>query len=368
MKKQIFTIFFLLLWCFTHIGFAQDMCIFDKNIPIKIGAHFYDYQNYHNIAYFHGGLDLVAPAGTNVYTPIAGKVEVIDYKINATLNPPSFVYTRKSFKKGTKSNTRYLEVAVTNEETKETWMFRHIDPKSIPTAIFKAVSHDVPIKAGTHIGKVAPWIQPVLPERNNYDHVHLEIVDKDGNYINPSKYIKLDKDFYPPIIKDLYIVDAKTNEALPYSLMTKKEVSKEVKFVILANDRMNSSRYLHGLYKASIKINQITPEGHKEEILNENVFQFDKLPFKGDRTQLSKVIYYDSLRLKSSRTRVRSNGNDGPRIFLINLSCGSTTKGYSDCNSFNTKNYPNGNYELEITIEDAASNKRNVTYEFEIKN
>lgn len=368
MKKTFYLLLFISFSIIYKPALSTELSIYHKDIPIKIGAHFYDYQNYHNIAYFHGGLDLVAPAGTDVYTPIEGKVEVLDYNIIAILNPSSFTYKRKPFKKGTVSNTRYLEVAITNEARQETWMFRHIDPNSIPNEVFQAAENQSILKAGTNIGKVAAWIQPVLPERNNYDHIHLEIVDFKGNYINPNLYINIGKDFYPPTIKDLYLVDAKTNEAVAYSSTPNKTISKKVKFVLLANDRMNTARYLHALYKASWKLYKLDENGNKEEVLTENTFQFDKLPFKGDRTQLSKVVYYDSLKLKGSSNRIRANGNDGPRVFLLNLTSGSVENGYSNENYLDTSKLSNGKYELVVEIEDAASNKRIKSYSLKVFN
>lgn len=368
MKKLFYLFLFTCLFTSHNSLEATELRIYEQEVPIKVGAHFYDYQNYHNIAYFHGGLDLVAPAGTKVYTPIEGRVEVLDYTINATLNPPSFVYKRKPFKKGTISNTRYLEVAITNETRQETWMFRHINPSSIPDEIFTAAENNTIVKAGTKIGKVAAWIQPVLPEKPNYDHIHLEILDFDQNYINPGLHLNLGKDFYPPTIKELYVLDTNTNEAVPYSAIGSKAISGKIKLGLLANDRMNSSRYLHAMYKATWTIYRLNSNEEKEEILSEKIFQFDKLPFKGDRTQLSKIIYYDSLKLKASSNRVRANGNDGPRIFLINLTCGSIEKGYSDESCLDTTKLDNGEYELMVEVEDFCSNKRSKSYKFNIFN
>ena len=370
MNKRLMTFVLIFLSLSLSLVRGQNLRIYNKNVPIKVGAHFYDYQNYHNIAYFHGGLDLVAPAGTNVYAPISGTVEVNDYTINALLDPPSFTYFRKPFKKGTVSNTRYLEVAIKDETKKLTWMFRHIEPVSIPDAIYNAAENNSKIASGTLIGRVAAWIQPVLPEKENYDHIHIEIEDEEGNYINPADYLQIDKDYYPPVCKELYVLNVNTNRAYAYSTDNEKLLSDKVKLYILANDRMNSSRYLHGLHSVKWSFAKINNQGKDEIVIPERtVFNFDRLPFKGDRTQLSKTIYEDSLRINGLGTnRVRANGSNGPRIFLINLNSGTSKEEYSNDNILDTSNFENGNYKLQLLIQDLSRNKREKTYLFRIKN
>ncbi|MDD3001131.1 MAG: hypothetical protein PHF29_05190 [Candidatus Riflebacteria bacterium] len=371
MNKRLITSFLIFFSLTLNVVTGQNLRIYNKNVPLRVGAHFYDYQNYHNIAYFHGGLDLVAPAGTNVYTPISGTVQVYDYTINAVLDPPSFTYFRKPFKKGTVSTTRYLEVAVRDETTKKTWMFRHIEPISLPDAIYTAAENNSKIASGTLIGRVAAWIQPVLPEKDNYDHIHIEIEDEDGNYINPADYLQLDKDYYPPVCKELYVLKTDTNRAYAYSTNNEKLLSGKVKFYILANDRMNSTRYLHSLHSIKWSFSKINNQGKDEIVIpQKEVFAFDKLPFKGDRTQLSKVIYEDSLRINgvNSSNRVRANGSNGPRVFLINLNSGTTLEGYSNENVLDTSTLENGTYKLKLLIQDFSRNKREKTYLFRIKN
>jgi hypothetical protein len=91
---------------------------------------------------------------------------------------------------------------------------------------------------------------------------------------------------------------------------------------------MNRSAYQHSIYAAAWSLDHLNNDGSAtNQIPEQEVLRFDRLPFTGERIQLSKVIYRDSLRLGNSR--VRANGADGPRFFLINLTSGTTASGYS---------------------------------------
>ncbi|NLF98136.1 MAG: hypothetical protein GX569_15495 [Candidatus Riflebacteria bacterium] len=334
-------------------------------IAFDVGAQFYDYQNYQNIPYFHGGLDLCAPAGTDVYTPVNGRVSVNDYKIEASASPHRFSYRRTPFRRGMTSNTRYLEVAVV-DETGKSWMFRHIAPDSVPSEIFSAAESGRQIAAGSKIGAVARWHQPVFPEKRNYDHIHLEIIGPDGTYLNPAALVATVKDYYPPVIHNVYAARHDSDEAamLDGNNLT---LNGRIDLVIGANDRMNRSAYQHSIYMAAWSLDHLNTDGSiTNQIPEQQVVRFDRLPFTGERIQLSKVIYRDSLRLGNSR--VRANGADGPRFFLINLTSGTTVSGYSATNHLDTTLLANGRYRLNIKVTDSAGNPRQKSVEFQIRN
>ncbi len=332
----------------------------------EIGAHFYDYQNYHGVPYFHGGLDICADAGTEVFTPVAGQAEIFDYKITASAEPHVFSYSRQKFRRGDVSRTRYLEVAITTSEGHK-WMFRHIDPATVPDHIFRAAERKAAVPAGSTVGRIARWLQPVLPEKRLYNHVHLEILDAGGNYLNPARFVKTSKDYYPPQLHGLYAVKHGTPSAIEIDGRNHAILSGRIDLVGCVTDRMNRAAYRHSIYAASLFIDRIDVAGSTTARIEEyEVFRFDRLPFKGERTQLSKVIFRDQIMVGPKK--LQANASSGPRSFLINFSSGTTKTGYAADKSFDTARYPDGSYLLGISIEDYAGNTRQYRFPISIRN
>ncbi len=333
-------------------------------VRFDVGGQFYDYQNYHEVPYLHGGIDLCAPAGTNVITPVTGKVAINEYNISASARPHKFVYERRRFKKGTRSNTRYLEVAISIKDG-TTWMFRHISPDSVPDQVFRCAEQQTEISAGTIIGKVAPWPHPVLPEKRSYDHIHLEITGPDGSFLNPANFVKTVKDYYPPVIHGLYAQKHGSDAAVLLN-GNNQTINGQIDLVAAVTDRMNQSAYQHSVYKAAFSLFRLGSDKEQEKVLQKTVVNFDKLPIKGDRTQLSLTIYRDYIKTRGGR--IQANGNHGPRFFLLNLTSGCVNNGYSPNNHLDTTSLANGRYQLMVEVADSAGNLRHTTVEFIIRN
>ena len=330
-----------------------------------VGAQFYDFQNYQNVPYFHGGLDLCTPAGTTIYTPVGGMVAINDYKITAANEPHMFSYARRPFKRGESSQTRYLEVAVTTSAG-QIWMFRHVDPSSIPAEVFDCVESGRKLPAGSPVGRVATWLQSVLPEKRLYDHLHLEILDADGSYLNPADLVKTGKDYYPPVIHGVYAARHGSADAKMLNEASVTEVSGNLDLIVAVTDRMNRAGYLHSVQSAAWSLEELGKDGSTRPLEQHEVFRFDKLPFKGERVQLSKVFYRSHLNTPSGK--ITANGSTGPRFFLVNLTCGSKTGGYSAENCLQTSQYSSGQYRLNITVSDRAGNSRQQSFSIRIKN
>ncbi|PKL39409.1 MAG: hypothetical protein CVV41_21030 [Candidatus Riflebacteria bacterium HGW-Riflebacteria-1] len=361
---QVTLVTAFLLFALPLAGAAAELPAIYK-VAFDVGAQFYDYQNYQNIPYFHGGLDLCAPAGTEVFTPVAGRVSVSDYKIVASANPHRFSYQRTPFRRGMTSNTRYLEVSIVDANG-YSWMFRHIDPGSVPAEVFAAAESGKSVTAGSKIGKVARWHQPVFPEKRNYDHIHLEIIGPDGAYCNPAAFTGTVKDYYPPVIHTVYAARHGTDDAVALDA-NNRTLSGKINLVIGANDRMNRAAYQHAIYRAVWSLDRLGDNGSAtSQIPEQEVFKFDRLPFTGERVQLSTVIYRDSLRVDTGR--IRANGADGPRFFLIDLTSGTSSKGYAPTNHLDTTLLANGRYRLNISVSDLTANARQKSVEFQIKN
>jgi len=330
-----------------------------------IGGQFFDYQNYNNVPYFHGGLDLVAPAGTAIYTPVAGTVTISDYKITASNEPHTFSYARKPFRRGDSSQTRYLEVAI-KTDAGLTWMFRHVNPASIPPQVFDYAETGLRVNKGQLIGRVAAWLEPVLPEKRIYDHLHLEILDTQGNYHNPAKYVKTGKDYYPPVLHNVFAARHGSTEAQILNSAAPIKVSGDLDLIVAVTDRMNEAAYQHALYSAIWSLDRLAADGTTEKIEYCEAFRFDILPFTGDRVQLSRVIYRDHLNTPTGK--ISANGSRGPRYFLVNITSGSLATGYSPENCLRTARYRNGLYRLQLQVADNAGNTRQQAFTLQIEN
>ncbi|MEW6711364.1 MAG: hypothetical protein AB1403_16185 [Candidatus Riflebacteria bacterium] len=363
-SNGLFQRYFLLLLFFSALTIQCFSAQTDRTIfkvPFKIGGQFYDYQNYHKIPYIHGGTDFCAPAGTRVFSPVSGQVYINSYQIIASSSPLQFTYIRRPFRRGETSNTRYLEVAVEDTQ-KNLWMFRHIAPNSVPPMVFTLAEKGLPVETGAELGQVGQWPVPVKPEPGNYHHIHVEILASDGVYLNPSQMLAAPKDYYAPEIHDLYFIDHNRNrlfKGVPHPV-----VRGRISIIAGITDRMNDSGYRHSVYSASLEIIRMTPR--PETIRNRMVYNFDKLPFSGDRTQLASIIYRD--RIEADGYSIFANGSDGPRFFLLNLTAGDVKRGYDSYNCLDTGLLSNGLYRCVVNVEDMAGNRRTAIQDFLVKN
>lgn len=330
---------------------------------IQIGAQFHDFQNYSKIPYLHGGMDIRAPAGTSVCTPVSGTVTISSYKIEASKSPLRFAYVRSPFNPENDLISRYIEVSITASDG-TTWCFRHLDPGSIPYQLLQDARNKSVLSAGSSIGNVVAWSDAVLPVTDKYDHIHLEIISPDGSYLNPATLLPPVPDDQPPVIHGLWAVPNEEFTAFggPQNV---PEVRGDIDVVIAVTDTMPGSRYLHSPYRVRAGLRKIN--GTETTVIPpSDVFRFDKLPIKGDRTQLATVIYKD--RVKTASGIIETNGNTGPRFFMLNLTNGNPALGYKPEYALRTTDFPNGAYALDVDVSDYAGNTASRTLEFSIKN
>lgn len=330
---------------------------------IQIGAQFHDFQDYSKVPYFHGGLDIRGPAGTSVCTPVSGRVTLSSYKIEATKSPLRFAYVRTPFKPGHDLSSRYIELRIATSDG-TSWYFRHLDPGSIPYQLLRHAENNTEISAGSLIGNIVPWSEAVLPVAEKYDHIHLEILGPDGSYLNPAAFLPPVPDAQPPVIHGLW--------AVPNEELTAFEdgqscpvVCGDIDFVMAVTDTISGGQYLYSPYRVRASIRSLS--GTKSTVIPPaDVFLFDRLPIKGDRTQLATVIYREQL--KTSSGTIKSNGSGGPRFFLMNLTNGNPALGYKAEYALRTVDLPDGSYALDVEAFDIAGNIASRTLEFSIRN
>lgn len=124
-------------------------------------------------AYFHHGIDMIAPNGTPVHTPCAGQVVNIE-----NYSSPSELY---------------WEVAILDPQG-YVWQYHHIEQSSIPQAIHQAYTayqadhqNGGFIAANALLGSIVPW--PVESFGYIFNHIHLNILAAGDIYLNPLEFL-----------------------------------------------------------------------------------------------------------------------------------------------------------------------------------
>ena len=151
----------------------------------SIGHSMASYQRYSffGSAYFHHGIDIRADAGSDVIASAGGLV------INIENYMPG--------------DDAYWEVAILDSDG-FIWQYHHIERESIPEAIFKAYKEKTPIQSGTKIGEVYYWGIVTFGER--FHHIHLNVLGKNKEYLNPFEFLELLPDRASPEIGDFHVI------------------------------------------------------------------------------------------------------------------------------------------------------------------
>ena len=135
----------------------------------SIGHLMQSYQYYGGDPYFHHGMDVMAPSGTQIYNRSGGQVVNIE-----NYNP---------------GWNLYWEVAVLDSEG-YLWQYHHVDEPTIPdyvwTKYYEYLADPVNggfIPADTWIGSIVYWTVGYPGAPTNFHHIHLNIIGADGKYL-----------------------------------------------------------------------------------------------------------------------------------------------------------------------------------------
>lgn len=358
MKNNIFLLLFFLI---PNLAACQNA--WPVRGFVRVGAQFHDFQNYGKVPYLHGGLDVRAPAGTVVYSPVSGKVTISSYRIDASRTPLRFAYVRSPFTPSGDLSSKYIEVSIVTKDGTN-WCFRHLDPSSIPYHLLSKAESGTDVVAGDSIGNIVPWTEAVLPVTEKYDHIHLEVIASDGSYLNPLPFLAPVPDTQPPTIHGIWAVPNEETVAFGGS-NGNSEVFGDIDFVMAVTDSLPGGGYLYSPYRIRASVRRLdAPAGII--IPFSDVFKFDRLPIRGDRTQLATVIYKE--RMKTAMGVIESNGNGGPRFFLMNLTNGNPALGYKPEYALRTSDLANGRYALDVEASDIGGNTASATLEFSVMN
>lgn len=137
--------------------------------------------------YWHLGLDVISNSGTQVYTPVTGIVtNIVDAEIEDGL-PSSGLYWR-------------IEIL---DEEGLVWTFVHVDKNTFNPEIFDSLKNKTTIKQRTHLANIVDWWW------SDYNHIHIEVIQKDGININPLMLLSSPLDNSKPVIEEIGLVQKK---------------------------------------------------------------------------------------------------------------------------------------------------------------
>jgi hypothetical protein len=135
----------------------------------SIGHVMQSYQYYGGSPYFHHGMDIMAPSGTQIYNRSGGQIVNIENY--------------------TPGNDLYWEVAVLDPEG-YLWQYHHVDHYTIPLYIWNKYNDYLldPVNGGfvpadTWIGNIVWWPVGYPGAPTNFHHIHLNILGADGHYL-----------------------------------------------------------------------------------------------------------------------------------------------------------------------------------------
>lgn len=218
---------------------------------LSIGHTMASYQNYGSNPYFHHGIDGRVDAGDPVYATSGGQVVNIE-----------------NYQPG---NDLYWEIAILDPDG-FLWQFHHIEVDSIPQAIWDKYDEFLAdpinggfIAAGTLIGEVVYW--PVVTFGERFNHIHLNILDGDGDYVNGFAFLEPLNDNQVPEIQAVGLFQ---NGAI----LAGNQVTGNYSLYARVRDLILHTAFYVPPYDLTVAIDD-GPE--------QTVWRFDNLPGGGDR-------------------------------------------------------------------------------------
>ncbi|MGI6740020.1 MAG: Ig-like domain-containing protein [Brevefilum sp.] len=163
----------------------------------QMGLVIQSYQNYSggtSSAYFHHGIDMIAPNGTQVFTRSGGQVVNIE-----------------NYQRG---NDLYWEVAILDPEG-YVWQYHHVDKTTIPQLIHTKFAewrvdpdNGGYVPPDTHIGNIVYW--PVVSMGYRFNHIHLNILAAGDRYLNTLEFHEPIEDNQAPEIQEIGLLNGNT--------------------------------------------------------------------------------------------------------------------------------------------------------------
>jgi len=276
---------------------------------LSIGHNMQSYQDYGGSPYWHDGLDVRSRVDQPIFASTGGKVV--------------------NFENYQPGNPMYWEIAILDDEG-FVWKYHHVDRKSIPEEVVNAYKNKGSVKAGTLLGNVVRW--PVSSFGEVYHHLHLLVVAKDGQYINPFLMMEPLPDTKAPVIKKIGL-------AKNHSPIDGNEVKGAHALYLEASDLTLHEKFILPPYKISYKMDG------GEEVL---VWEFINLPSGKNDTDFIEDFYMNG-----------TCGDYSCRKFYFNLN-------FTKAAPRKTMTLNPGAHSIEVFVEDAVGNKSSESFQWKV--
>lgn len=321
------------------------------NQPHTLGHTHHQYQRYGTAAssaYFHHGVDIMPAAQAPLYACRGGMVEAF------------YWYGDKPY---------YFEVAIRDADG-FLWQYHHVDEPTIPQAVRDAFANKTPLAAGAHLGNIVFW--PSSAYGVPFHHVHLNVLDRDGNYANPLHFLLKHADTQAPAVGEILFARNGSTTALNSPTGPTPVLSGALDIIARAEDLAGGSFYQLTLYEMEWSVRELG-NSMRHHVPPTPLWLFDRLPVGPDRyahvhTVFQYSIYYDG-------STKRTAGDYSTRRFFYNLT--NTVAGFPDPvgawdsaarDVWGRPLFPNGFYRVTVGARDEAGNKTEKYVDVEVRN
>lgn len=201
-----------------------------------IGNNFAQYQPY-EIPGYHGGNDMVLEKDSWIYAPVNGFLEAGHYAYTDNADGSRIKHWKAWPASGDPS---YFELAVIDNEGNR-FELHHVDKSTLPKEVIDGLNRgQFLVTADMKLGRVVDW-----GTLFHYDHVHVNIHDRNGNWYNPEYYFNTLPDSIPPKCQFLVVDKNKKSQWLQNTFnhlghLNQNSISH---FVVIASDQKNGNKF-----------------------------------------------------------------------------------------------------------------------------
>ncbi len=276
---------------------------------LSIGHNMQSYQDYSGSPYWHDGLDVRGNQDQSVYSTAAGVV----------VNIQNYVL----------GNPNYWEIAILDDEG-FVWKYHHISKSTISKEIQNSYKTHEKLPQGTLIGNIVRW--SVVTYGETYHHLHLLVVGKDQQYINPFLMMEPLPDTQVPIINEIGL--AKNHKPI-----LGNKVAGEYALFLDASDLTLHTKFILPPYKISYVL-----DGSADKL----VWEFIHLPGGTSDEKFISDFYMKG-----------TCGDYECRKFYFNLNFSPETPRAS-------MNAGRGDHDITVTVEDIVGNKASKSFHWTV--